>query len=119
MRRAGYGETGFKITSYEDDPFYEIDEAKNTITFNLKRDPYTPVAVLKAFMKIGLTLLPDEEVANFPHLMAWVKCTDHSRLFAEKCPFIYSFQPGPMPNDLIAAFILRRKPSVSRCPTLS
>ena len=113
--RIEYGDGGFNITSYEDDPLYEVDEAKKTITFKLKRDAYTPVAVLKAFMKIGLTMLPDKEIENFPHLMAWVRETDHSRRFAEQCPIIYSFQPGPMPNDLIAAFILRRKPEATGC----
>src|SRR5271155_817686 len=67
-------------------------------------------------LKKGLTLLPDVEVENFPHLIAWVRDGDHSRQFAEKCPIIYSFQPGPMPNDLIAAFMLRRKPQVKGYP---
>lgn len=107
---------GFKITSYEDDPVSEVDEANKKITFKLKRDAYTPVAVMKAFMKIGLTLLPDREVKNFSHLMAWVRHTDHSVRFADKCPILYSFQPGPMPNDLISACILRRQSQVSGCP---
>jgi hypothetical protein len=114
--RIEYSNNGFKISSYEDDPLYEIDEANKNITFKLKRDPYTPVAVLKAFMRIGLALLPDDEVENFPHLIAWVRDTDHSHHFADRCPIIYSFQPGPMPNDLIAAFILRRKPGVTGVP---
>jgi hypothetical protein len=114
--RIEYGATGFQITSYEDDPVFEIDEASRTVTFRLKRDSYTPVAVLKAFMKIGLTLLPDEEVGNFTHLMNWVRAADHSRVFADKCPIIYSFLPGPMPNDLIAVFILRRKQHAHHCP---
>lgn len=96
--RIEYGNTGFNITSYEDDPLYTVDEASKQIIFKLKRDSYTPVAVLKAFMKVGLTLLPDEEVRNFPHLMAWVQETDHSRGFAQQAPIIYTFQPGPMPN---------------------
>ena len=108
--------SGFDITSYEDDPLYDIDETIKKITFKLKRDPYTPVAVLKAFMKIGLTLLPEAEAGNFPHLMAWVRDPDHSRLFAEKCPVLYTFQPGPMPNDLIVALVLRRKPHVTEYP---
>ena len=114
--RIEYDDTGFNITSYEDDPFYEVDEVNKKITFNLKRDAYTPVAVLKAFMKIGLTLLPDTEVENFAQLIAWVRHPDHSRSFAEKCPIIYTFQPGPMPNDLILASVLRRKPHVTSYP---
>lgn len=114
--RIEFAETGFRVTAYEDDPLFEVDERSKTIVFTLKRDAYTPVAVLKAFMKIGLTLLPDDEIKNFSHLMTWVRQTDHSLVFAEQCPLIYSFQPGPMPNDLIAAFVLRRKPKVIGCP---
>jgi hypothetical protein len=107
--RIEHGERGFEIKSYEDDPIYNLDEAAKIVTFTLKRDPYTPVGVLKAFMKIGLTLLPEEEVANFPHLLTWIQDPDHSREFAESCPLIYTFQPGPKPNDVIAAMLLRRK----------
>jgi hypothetical protein len=114
--RIEYGETGFKIKSYEDDPVFTLDEANRTITFKLKRDPYTPVAVLKAFMKIGVTLMPEEEVKNFQEVIAWVKDKDHTRKFTDKSPVFYSFQPGPMPNDKLAAIILRRKPGVSGCP---
>jgi hypothetical protein len=104
------------ITAFESDPIFEVDEEKNQVTFKLRRDTYTPVSVLKAFMKIGLTLMPDSELENFRHLMAWVRTADHSKLFAEQCPVIYTFQPGPMPNDLIAAFILRRKPHATEFP---
>ncbi len=53
---------------------------------------------------------------NFNHVMAWVKDKDHTRKFAEKSPVFYSFQPGPMPRDLIAAFVLRRKQGVTGWP---
>lgn len=107
------GASGFRITSYEKDPFFSVDEAKNKVSFKLARDPYTPVAVLKAFMKIGLTLLPPEEIGNFEHAIAWVRDPDHSIPFADKCPIMYHFQPGPMPDDVITASILRRKPEVT------
>jgi hypothetical protein len=58
----------------------------------------------------------EEEMQNFRDVMTWVKVKDHSRKFAQKGPVFYSFQPGPMPNDLIAAFILRRKPDVTGYP---
>lgn len=102
-------ESGFHITAYENEPVCEIDEAKQTVTFNLKRDPYTPVAVLKAFYKIAFSLMPEEEIKYFPHALAWVRHPDHQKVFAEQVPVLYTFQPGPMPNDLIVAFLLRRK----------
>lgn len=116
--RIEYGSDGFNIKSYEADPVHELDVTQRRITFHLKRDSYTPVAVLKAFLKIGLTLIPDEEVENFKDVMAWVRCSDHSRPFADQLPLIYTFQPGPMPNDLIAVFLLRRREGVEDVPYL-
>lgn len=107
--RIEFTDAGFEIKAYEDDPIFEMDEENSRVTFKLKRDAYTPVAVLKAFMKIGLTLLPAVEIGNFEHLLAWVRDKDHSRQFADQCPIIYTFTPGPRPNNLIGAMILRRK----------
>lgn len=114
--RIEHGPKGFEISSYEDDPIYSVDEAAQKVTFTLKRDPYVPVAVLKAFVKIGLTLLPDSEVANFPHAMNWVQSLDHGREFASSFPIIYTFRPGPVPPDLIVAMILRRKAGIVGVP---
>ena len=52
-------DNGFQVREYEDDPFFVIDREKNQVRFDLQRDTYTPVAVLKGLVKIGLTLLPD------------------------------------------------------------
>lgn len=114
--RIEYDQSRLNITAYEDDPIYEVDEENKSVTFKLRRDAYTPVAVLKALMKIGITLLPDDEVVNFSGLMAWIQNPDHSRPYLNKCPVIYAFQPGPMPNDFIAALILRRKQTVTGYP---
>lgn len=114
--RIEYDQSRLNITSYEDDPICEVDEENKQVTFKLRRDSYTPVAVLKAFMKIGLTLLPENEIGNFSGLMAWVREADHSKSYLNTCPVIYAFQPGPMPNDLIAALILRRKDTVTGYP---
>lgn len=114
--RIEYDQRVLNITAHEDDPIFEVDEEKKQVTFKLKRDSYTPVAVLKAFMKIGLTLLPEEEVGNFRSLMNWVREKDHNKPYLNSCPVIYTFQPGPMPNDLIAALILRRKQDMADYP---
>jgi hypothetical protein len=93
-----------------------VDHEARCLHFTLKRDPFTPVAVLKAVMKIGLTLMPEAEIANFTHALAWIRMRDHSIRFAEKAPVIYQFQPGPMPNDRIVALLLRRKPAIGGVP---
>ena len=64
---------GFQVTAYEDDPIFEVDADQKRVTFHLRRDSYTPVAVLKAFMKIGITLLSESDVCDFQHLMKWIQ----------------------------------------------
>jgi HNH endonuclease len=72
--RIEYDSAGFSITSYEDDPLYDVDEASKQIIFKLKRGAHTPIAVLKApFGDRPVSLLPrqspvtntnNEEMAN-------------------------------------------------------
>jgi hypothetical protein len=114
--RIEYGQTGFDIKQYEDDPIFVIDEEKKQLTFELKRDAYTPVAVLKAFVKIGLTLLPAEELPNFTEALAWVRELDHKKGLVKEFPMVRTFQPGPMPNDLIVVMLMRRRASVTGVP---
>ncbi len=114
--RIDYELTGFVIKQYEDDPLMIVDEANKTITFELKRDAYTPVAVLKAFVKIGLTVLPSEELSNFTEAMNWIREADHSKGLVHEFPLIRSFQPGPMPNDLIVLMLFRRRRDVTGVP---
>jgi hypothetical protein len=114
--RIEYGPTGFEIKQYEDDPFYSIDEAAKTITFNLNRDPYTPVAVLKALVKMGLSILPDSEMVNFRVALDWIRRADHTFGLVGSFPIFYSFVPGPMPNDAIALMTFRRRSEEGSVP---
>jgi hypothetical protein len=114
--RIEYEAGGLQIKSYEDDPVFDLCEDAKTITFKLKREPYTPIAVLKAFVKMGLTLMPDAEIKNFKETIKWIRDPNHKRSIISQFPLLYAFQPGPMRNDLIAAFILRRKPSIETLP---
>ena len=84
--------------------------------FALKRDAYTPIAVLKAFVKIGLTLMPVEELAHFSEALDWIREPDHTKSLVKKWPVYWTFQPGPMPNDLLVVMLLRRKTSLMSVP---
>jgi HNH endonuclease len=102
--RIEYEETGFKVTSYENEPLFEIDEANKKITFELKRDSYTPVAVLKALVKIGLTLMPETEIGNFVHSLAWIQNPDHSLV---------------LPSELLLSIPSNRAPCPMTCSPCS
>ena len=106
--RVEFGPNGFDIKQYETDPIFEIDEKKKTLTFRLQRDPYTPIAVLKAFIKMGLSVLPEEEMPNFRAALSWVRNSNHQVSLVAKCPMMHTFVPGPRPFD-IALILLRRR----------
>ena len=114
--RIDYGATGFHIKDYEIEPNFVIDEKRCQLKFQLARDVYTPVAVLKAFVKIGLTLLPPEEIENFQIALSWIQNSVHTSQFVRKFPVIHTFFPGPMPNTLTDIKIFRRKEFVEELP---
>jgi hypothetical protein len=114
--RIEYGPSGFEITAYEEDPIFEIDEATKKVTFHLRRDPYVPVAVLKTFVKMGLTLMPPEEMVHFGSTLVWIKQPDHQVGLVFEFPVLHTFQPGPMRNDLIVAVLYRRKDTILNLP---
>lgn len=103
-------EGGLRYIEYEDCSIVSIDEENKELRFQLRRGSYTPIAVFKAFAKIGLTLLPSEEVNNFSELASWVRDLDHSHGFVKHCSIISTFIPGPMPSNIIVPRLLRRKP---------
>lgn len=114
--RIEYEDTGFRMTHYEHDPFFTIDEKSGTIEFHPIRDPYIPVAVLKALVKVGLTLIPDGELHAFADTMPWVMSTNHTASFMRSSTVVATFVPGPMPSDLMYAEILRRRGHISDVP---
>ena len=77
--RFGFNEKGAAVTQRDGDDVFEIDEENRVVTFRLRRDPYYPVAVYKAFVKIALTIMPEEQLKHFATTIAWIRETDHSR----------------------------------------
>ena len=86
------------------------------ITLTLSRDLYTPIAVLKALVKIGLSILPESEIGNFRETIEWIRSLDHDEPFISNCPTYHTFHPGPMVCNLMVAAIMRRKSSVTDVP---
>ena len=104
------------FTEYEDDPLVKIVREGNRVELVVTRDAYTPIAVMKAFVRIGLTLVPESELPNFPDTLDWIRETDHGRRGRLRTPAAVTFRPGPMPNDVIGAAVLRRKAAARKVP---
>ena len=57
--------TAIKITSSDDQiGNFEYNEAENSISFNFETEPFIPKHVYLAFLKMGLGLLPEKDLAN-------------------------------------------------------
>ena len=114
--RVEYSGRAFQLSEYEDEPFFEVDEEAKQVRFELHRDTYIPVAVLKGLVKIGLTLIPDLETRHFRETYDWIRDPDHSRNFVAACPVFRTIIPGPMRNDLIVLFLMRRRADIDTVP---
>lgn len=100
---------GLEVKQEGDDPALKIDNENKEITFRLIRDPYTPVVVLKAFVKMGLTLLPEEEMPNFRFALDWIRAKKQSVGRILDWPVFQTFMPGAYRGDLVCLMIFRRK----------
>ena len=109
--RFEHDSTGIKITQDETDPIAVVNEATKEITITVHRDPHTPVAVLKAFTKMGISLLPEAELPSFGAAMAWIRNADHQIGLVKTSffPVLYTFVPGN--NPLVDSVILLRRRS--------
>lgn len=105
-----------KLSHYADHPMFKIDRDNNTLSIPMIRQPYTPVAVFKTFVKMGLSLVDDCEMENFNHTKKWILEPDHSKEFMQQCPLFYRFNPGPLPNERIKIILLKRRDPAASIP---
>jgi len=118
--RLEHDAAGLKLTHDKGNPIVVVNETTKQITLTVPCDPYTPVAVLKAFAKMALSVLPEEELRNFQEAIAWIRNADHQadpvKLFA--FPVLYTFVPGNNPFGT-AVMLLRRRTDKLPVPYLS
>jgi len=93
------------------DARHELDEAARTVKLTLERQPYVPMGVFKCLVKMAIAVMPQEEENRCAHLKKWTLLPD---LTFESYPYkplniIYQFVPGPLPNDRVSYWLLRRK----------
>lgn len=107
---------GLAVSHDQYDGLFEVDEDRKEIKIKLVRDAYTPVAVLKALIKIGLTILPGAEIHPFTEALAWVYDNDHSASQLGYWPVARTALPGAFAGTLISLMALRRAEGVTALP---
>jgi hypothetical protein len=100
--------------AYQD--IFEVNEERRELTFRLVRDSYTPVGVLKAFVKMGLTIFPDAEMPNFGATLAWIREKNHALGNFSLWPTVRTFMPRAFGGNLISLMALRRKTDGNQLP---
>lgn len=85
----------------------EIDE--HTLQFNIKRQPYVPINVYKALVKMALTIMPETEIEFFEDTIRWLQ---NDKTTIEDCfgqSVISQFFPSVEKFPFIKASLFKRK----------
>jgi hypothetical protein len=107
--RIEYHPTGLKANQDEIDKVMEVNQDTKTLTFRLRRDPYTPVSVLKALIKMGLSVFPDSEMPHFRPALDWIRPGNTKVTLVNPTSVLHTFIGGSTRSDLITISTLRRK----------
>jgi hypothetical protein len=108
--RLEHGSDGIQVTQNESDPIAVANDVTREIGLTVSHDQYTPVAVLKSFVKMALSLLPAEELPNFRAALKWIRNPNHQVTLVKQqmFPVLYTFVPGTRPLEH-SAILLRRR----------
>jgi HNH endonuclease len=100
---------GLRISVDEAEGFLDNDPATKTLTFHLRRGPYRPAMVVKAMIKMALSVMPEEEMCNFQHALAFIKPDNSSLVLAAPTPFFHTFVSGGSARDRIVFAVMTRR----------
>lgn len=86
-----------------------IDFKNDQLTLEFDYEPYIPVAVYKAFVKIGLSVIHEDELAPFQKTIKWILNSDHSKGIMKPLAVKVLFMPGINPHKFLKVYFLRKK----------
>lgn len=99
-----------------DSPLTEIDETNNTIKITYEIEPYIPIAVYKTFVKMALSVMPEEELVHFNEAISWIQDPTHTESFMNPLKVLTTFVPGPKPNIEPIVLLFKRKTEEAKYP---
>jgi len=99
---------------------FKIDQEKKELIINSVKHPYTPIKVFKVLLKIGYSLLPENELKDYENVKKLLM-SDNSDSKMSGNPFfrlLGVFSPGaPFPSPLIFCCKKREDKKDITCPT--
>jgi hypothetical protein len=108
---------GFIFQQHVDNPIVKFDQAAKRLTVEVPVDAHVPIGVFKTFVKMALSLMPEDEIENVRYMLRWLQENSHTRPFhPEMARVWYTFTPGPRPFEGITTLLLLRKDGVKDVP---
>jgi hypothetical protein len=108
---------GFAFQQHVENPVMQLDEENERFAVEVPVDGHVPIAVFKCFVKMALSLMPEEEIGNFGWALGWLQEVKHTRPFhPEMARLWFMFAPGPRPFEGVTAFLFLRKEGVNDVP---
>ncbi|EHP7597635.1 MULTISPECIES: HNH endonuclease [Enterobacterales] len=87
----------------------EIDHDNKTVKYTFEREPYIPIAVYKALVKIGISLMPEPLLPMFTKTIEWLRDSDHNNILFKPAILLYKFIPGEKPNKPLVIQLMHKK----------
>lgn len=107
---------GFKIQERLDSRITTLDEENNLVILKYEIEPYIPQAVYKTFVKMALSVMPSDELANFKEALQWIQEPDHTKTFMKPLKALRTFIPGLNKHPEPVVFLLKRKTETNKYP---
>lgn len=112
-------DTGIQMTTIGEKNVFKIDEESKSVEIITERPGYIPIHIPKTIIKIGLSLLPDDEVLDYDQARRFIIQKEKDGFFIDNTLlriFGY-FIPGPPKFRKPFVQLYRRKDEVSKlCP---
>ena len=111
LSRIDVGKESVELSNFIDDTIAVINEKEKTLTITANRPSYIPVAVFKCFVKMALTILPNEELKYFEKTLDWINEEKHDETEYKfhNLNLLKSFKSGVHPFNFVTLGLLKRK----------
>lgn len=96
-------------------PFIKLDEQNKSLTIQMQTQKIKPIKVYKAFLKMALSIMPEDELINFKDLINYIQ-EEQDRASKGLSKIIVTFTPGSKPYDNYMNIILRKKNNQKNLP---
>jgi len=111
--RIDLGSSAVNIKSVQgDEPIVHLDEEKKTITYQGRRS-YVPQMIYKCLTKMAMTIMPENELTNFPATLEWLQ----GNLKYNKSLMVrFRYYPGIKPLSIVSCMLFKRKDDTKNVP---